>query len=87
MDLKTQYLLQNCWVFENHLIFYKFQNFPFFKIIGSKIIAVWEPQYIFHDTSVCSNGLNSGLLNIDYSNAYFLVKWRIQTLQLSEVKL
>lgn len=80
MDLKTQCLLQNGWVFENHLSFYKLQIFPFFNIIGSKIIVLWESQYIFHDTSVCSNGLNSELLNIDYSNAYFLVEWRMQTL-------
>lgn len=87
MDLKTQYLLQNEWVFENRLSFYEFQIFPFFNIIGSKVIIVWESQYIFHDTLVCSNGLSSGLLNIDYSNAYFPVEWRMQTLQVSEVKL
>lgn len=87
MDLKTQYLLKNGWVFENHLIFHKFQIFPFFNIMGRKVIVVWEPQYIFHDTLMCSNGLSSGLLNIDYSNAYFPVEWRIQTLQVSTVKL
>lgn len=87
MDLKTQYLLQNGWVFENHLSFYKFQVFHFFHIIGSKVIVVWESQYIFHDALVCSNGLSSGLLNINYSNTYFPVEWRMQTLQVSEVKL
>lgn len=87
MDLKTQYLLQNGWVFVNHLSFYKFQIFTFFNIIGSKVIVVWESQYIFQNTWDCSNGLSSGLLNIDYSNAYFPVEWRMQTLQVFEVKL
>lgn len=87
MDLEIQYLLQNGWGFENYLSFYEIQIFPFFNVIGTKIIVVWEPQYIFHDTLVYSNGLSSRLLNINHSNAYFPVEWRMQTLQVSEVKL
>lgn len=78
---------KNGCVFENYLIFYKFQIFPFFNVMGRKVIVVWKSQYIFHDTLVCSNGLSSGLLNKDYSNAYFPVEWRMQTLQVSKVKL
>lgn len=86
MDLKTQYFLQNGWVFENYLSFYEFQIFPFFNIIGSKVIVVWESQYIFHDTLVCSNGVSSRLLNIDYSNAYFPAEWRMQTYKFLRLK-
>lgn len=87
MDLKTQCFLKNGWVFKNPLIFYKFQIFPFSNIMGRKVIVVWKSQCIFHDPLVCCNGLSSGLLNIDYRNAYFPVEWRMQTLQVSKVKL
>lgn len=87
MDFKTQCFLKNGRVFENHLIFYKFQIFPFFNIMGRKVIVVWKSQYTFHDALVCSNGLSSGLLNTDCSNAYFPVEWWMQTLQVSKVKL
>lgn len=87
MDLKTQYLLQNGQVFENYLSFCDFLVFSCFIITRSKVIVLWESQYIFQDTLVCSNALSRGLLNIDYSNAYLPAEWGMQALQVSEVKL